>query len=84
MSKVVYTLAEPATNWILSRENQQPLNSARLTATDERLGPWYSMDWVYAGSGGTTLRDPLYVFAVNDLFTAATMTDEVAGFAHRF
>ncbi len=33
-----------------------------------------------AGSGETAIRDPLYVFAVNDL--AATMTDEVFDFAN--
>lgn len=66
MSKLVYTLAEPGTNWTLLKNIESScLNSARLGLTDRCLVPLFDLRKDKTGSDEITLREPQYVFAVN-------------------
>ena len=68
INKVVYTLNEPETNCAKSTSD---LNSAILGLTDKCLVPLiFQRIWKESGSDKIALREPLYVFAVNDDLTA--------------
>ena len=66
ISKGVYTLAESETNWTLLKDKESScLSSTSVGLTDKCLVPLFTVWTDKTGSDEITLREPLYVFAVN-------------------